>query len=329
MASSIFCPVCQRKNSIDVNRCNYCGALLQQQASGIGMNTTLNIAPSLDMTQVDSLCEKHLQGLESGDICFILENKQSPIILHQVSEVLLGRFFDETDQMCLDLDPYGGGGYGVSRRHARIIQIDKKYLIEDLNSTNGSWLNGQRIPSGTTYPLMSGDQIWLGQFKMQACFHQGDVVSNTILFLRDTSELSKKLTPQSLMSGYGSYLNAISELQAIAADCLNLTVKDVVIDKIDASGSDAYVVVHIVNNPEALHLIRKWIMPWRLEQQLAGEDLHEEQAHKQAIIKLASKIITDITSDTSNEKRFSVIEKALPVVTILATGPIELSFEVS
>ena len=328
MASSIFCPVCQRKNNIDANRCNYCGALLKLQTSGIGIHTTLNITPSLDITQKDSLCEEHLQNLKIGDICFVFENKQVPIILHQVSEVLIGRVFDEADQMCLDLDPYGGGAHGVSRRHARIIQIDNKYLIEDLNSTNGSWLNGQRIPSGTTNPLISGDQIWLGQFKLQACFHQGDQGANTTLFLRDTSISSTKLTPKRLITGFGEYLNAISELQAIAAKCLNLTDEDIIIDKIDASGSDAYVIVHVVDNPEVLQLIRKWIMPWRIEQQIASGDILDNQVHKQAIIELASKIVADITPETTNEERLSVIEKAIPVVKILATGPVELSFEV-
>jgi pSer/pThr/pTyr-binding forkhead associated (FHA) protein len=327
MASSIFCPVCQRRNNVDAKRCAYCGSILQTEQSRIGMRTTVSITPSLDNLRPDASCQEYLSQISQGDICFILEKKQTPVVLRDVSEIILGRFFDDEDGTNLDLDPYGGGAFGVSRRHARIVRIDNKFVFEDLNSTNGSWLNGQRIPTDTTYPLMSGDQIWLGQFKLQVCFHQTEKIPHTILFLRDTTSPSKKLTPERLLTQIGPYLKAISDLQEIASECMRLDYRKVAVEKIDASNSDAYVVVHIVNNPEAIHLIRKWITPWRLEQQLNVEDLGEVGENKQEMAQLTSKIITDIAPDMDSETRFTVVERALPVVTQLATGPIDLSFE--
>ncbi|MGW8226414.1 MAG: FHA domain-containing protein, partial [Anaerolineales bacterium] len=49
---------------------------------------------------------------------------------------------------------------GVSRRHAQISQRGNQYLIEDLNSSNGTFLNGQRITGSA--PLKAGDVIGLG-----------------------------------------------------------------------------------------------------------------------------------------------------------------------
>lgn len=49
----------------------------------------------------------------------------------------------------------------VSRRHARLRQEAGGYVIEDLGSTNGTFVNGQRI-SGP-YRLRSGDTIQLGE----------------------------------------------------------------------------------------------------------------------------------------------------------------------
>lgn len=50
---------------------------------------------------------------------------------------------------------------GVSRRHARITQQGEQYFIEDLGSSNGTYVNGQRIVSRVQ---LSGDvQVQLGQ----------------------------------------------------------------------------------------------------------------------------------------------------------------------
>jgi ABC transport system ATP-binding/permease protein len=49
----------------------------------------------------------------------------------------------------------------VSRRHARLVRQDKNYFLEDLGSSNGTFLNGKRIAERVQ--LSSGDRIRLGQ----------------------------------------------------------------------------------------------------------------------------------------------------------------------
>lgn len=49
----------------------------------------------------------------------------------------------------------------VSRRHCRIVQQKGEYFIEDLNSTNGTFVNGRRIFEITR--LSSGDIIDFGE----------------------------------------------------------------------------------------------------------------------------------------------------------------------
>ena len=52
----------------------------------------------------------------------------------------------------------------VSRRHARITRIDGKYFVEDLGSTNGTFVNrGKRLSAGTRQPLNDGDEIIVGK----------------------------------------------------------------------------------------------------------------------------------------------------------------------
>lgn len=51
---------------------------------------------------------------------------------------------------------------GVSRRHLRIEEdFDRKYILTDLNSLNGTMINGKRVKK---VPLHTGDKITIGKF---------------------------------------------------------------------------------------------------------------------------------------------------------------------
>lgn len=52
----------------------------------------------------------------------------------------------------------------VSRRHARIICQEGQYLLEDLGSTNGTFVNrGRRLLPGNRHPLNDGDEVIVGK----------------------------------------------------------------------------------------------------------------------------------------------------------------------
>ena len=52
----------------------------------------------------------------------------------------------------------------VSRRHARISLREGQYRIEDLGSTNGTFINrGHRLAPGDSQPLKDGDEIIVGK----------------------------------------------------------------------------------------------------------------------------------------------------------------------
>jgi len=56
------------------------------------------------------------------------------------------------------------GDEEVSARHARLFVQDRRLLVEDLGSTNGTWLNGVRLLAPT--PLRVGDVLRLGQTEL-------------------------------------------------------------------------------------------------------------------------------------------------------------------
>lgn len=66
----------------------------------------------------------------------------------------------------VNLAPYDPNKGGVSRRHAKFSLRDGQWQIEDLNSTNFTFLNKQKIRPGQLCPLKNGDEIRLGGVTM-------------------------------------------------------------------------------------------------------------------------------------------------------------------
>lgn len=52
----------------------------------------------------------------------------------------------------------------VSRRHARLLRRDGSWVLQDLSSTNGSYLNGQRVGRCELRP---GDQLGFGDARLR------------------------------------------------------------------------------------------------------------------------------------------------------------------
>ena len=67
-------------------------------------------------------------------------------------EMTIGR--DPSCELMLD-------NLGVSRRHAQLREVGDRYLVEDLNSTNGVFVDTRRV---TTAQVSPGDEIKIGKF---------------------------------------------------------------------------------------------------------------------------------------------------------------------
>lgn len=82
------------------------------------------------------------------------------------TELILGRLHDD-ELPDIDLEPHGGKQAGVSRRHGRITRRDGQWYIEDLNSTNGTYVNGIQLSPNEPTAINPGDYLRLGTMELQ------------------------------------------------------------------------------------------------------------------------------------------------------------------
>ncbi|MCE9645494.1 MAG: FHA domain-containing protein [Chloroflexi bacterium] len=159
-----FCSVCKLANDIDALVCQHCGAPFVSSLNDAP--TTQRPGKSFELTEEikDQVTSSHTPP-RIGLSIFLLNNGE-PIALSEEPEFVLGRGEGPSAEPLVDLTKYEGFVTGVSRRHAMIKAVDDKYVLIDLNSSNGTWLNGERLLPTKPHDLPSGGVIQLGRLKL-------------------------------------------------------------------------------------------------------------------------------------------------------------------
>jgi hypothetical protein len=76
--------------------------------------------------------------------------------------IMIGRAVESdstANQINLDLTAFGAYHFGVSRNHAQMSLKDGYLYLEDLDSTNGTRINGFQLTANQKYRLRDGDEI--------------------------------------------------------------------------------------------------------------------------------------------------------------------------
>ena len=118
------------------------------------------------MAPVSSPSRAHAP-LEAGWVLSGQDGKGRPIRLvfgdTELSQVYLGVVIGRHPALCdrvID-DP------SVSRRHMRIGMAEGKPYVEDLNSLNGTLLDGAEVPQLEPVPLAAGQELTLGRVVLE------------------------------------------------------------------------------------------------------------------------------------------------------------------
>ena len=169
----IECPSCGRKHRPGTLFCSECGVYL----------------PTGGPLRTEQLPEEELpasratpwgtEPAEAED-----DSKTVPLRLKALStgrqiqlpstpEVYIGRL-DAAHGIFPDVDLTADGGLegGVSRRHCKIHQGGATYLVEDIGSANGTFLNGRRLTPYLPHVLKHGDELQLGRVKLKVIIQE-------------------------------------------------------------------------------------------------------------------------------------------------------------
>jgi len=180
----IICSFCGNPNDPHEVFCMNCG--LQQTTTRASVEaspktpTSVEIQnsgriPGVSSEPPSSVSESHIplvtpeaidQYRQFGKL--VVEETGAEILIPRgKSEVSIGRS-DPVRSVYPDVDltPYGGELNGVSRVHARLIIKGEDLFIEDLNSTNFTFLNRGKLQPGQQQLIHHGDQIRLGLLKL-------------------------------------------------------------------------------------------------------------------------------------------------------------------
>ena len=89
-------------------------------------------------------------------------------------ETIVGRTDGKTFTADLDLSPLGAADLGVSRVHAALAFNAQRgtLTVSDMNSMNGTFLNGLRLHPQEVHELRPGDHLRLGRLSMRITYEE-------------------------------------------------------------------------------------------------------------------------------------------------------------
>jgi hypothetical protein len=84
--------------------------------------------------------------------------------------ITLGRGLRQDVEKLLDLTGHEGLENGVSRQHCSLQRRGNRLIVTDLGSTNGTYLDNERLPPYQDHFVCHGDRLTLGRLHLQVLF---------------------------------------------------------------------------------------------------------------------------------------------------------------
>lgn len=147
----VFCTNCGHRNPPDANFCSSCGNALAS-----GADATVSFLPDEPVDSGEMEMTVPLSDIQAG--AGLLVVKRGPDV---GAKYLLGPEITRVgrhpeSEIFLD-------DITVSRRHAEFFRKENDYIVKDVGSLNGTYVNRERIDETV---LSSGDEVQIGKFKL-------------------------------------------------------------------------------------------------------------------------------------------------------------------
>ena len=175
----MFCTQCGHQNLDDSHFCSRCGTALQRAGAGpvaeraVELTSTISLAPlehGEDPATRSGPAQREADGREPED-----HEPDAGLegLLAGSSLLVVKRGPNAGSRFLLDADTTTAGRHPesdiflddvtVSRRHAEFVRHDGGFLVRDVGSLNGSYLNRERIESAA---LTGGDEVQIGKYRL-------------------------------------------------------------------------------------------------------------------------------------------------------------------
>jgi len=154
----VFCNHCGHRNPPSSTYCSSCGAVLDKPS--LRTNVLPKTDPLLDGIKDDDNAVVHAGEVDPGEVMLVV--RQGPEIgtrytLHGDS-VSVGRVPDNDIQL---------DDFTVSRQHAVLVRENQDWILRDLGSLNGTYVNNERVDECV---VRHGDALQIGRFHLVAFF---------------------------------------------------------------------------------------------------------------------------------------------------------------
>ena len=335
-----ICPNCQHENPIIAPYCNKCKTLLPEAPTEI-----VDIKDSTD--ELRRRAESQRIEAPPNALTLLIPPEQSPLVknIQDGDRLILGRASSETPDPTIDLTSFGAIALGVSREHAAIKFSGSECSVTDLGSSNGTWLNENRLEAHKVQTLRNGDMLRLGNMLVFTYFSSKPDSTDTIILgekaRRYASDTQYRLTPIYLAEKVAPFMNAIFDIQAQIDYLLEVQSAGPEVEFISVSDRQSGIEVRLRGTTETVGFLNEKIYPKNVQRQTGGDVpvttvIKEDALPPPAVPpkeppklpeswdRLCDEFLAEIAPNVSEERRASYQEKILRCLATLAGSGLEI-----
>jgi ribosomal protein S27AE len=166
------CPECGYFVAPDESYCPKCGYEFTQPVAAPDTVSTTMLSRHPAVVPHEEGFQDYFAPRASAILQFL--PSATCVTLDLNAPVVLGRDAPNGGEAQLDLTEFNALSHGVSRRHCVLRRTGDRLIIRDLGSTNGTYLNNERLAPSEDHIVANGDRVILGSLHIAVWFNTVD-----------------------------------------------------------------------------------------------------------------------------------------------------------